>query len=82
MACMRMPLHALQHMRGAHADDQHLCTRVQVGVRDDRFQAVQTLRLIGYALASVGHPCRRLWDPEQPHAWLYGRAHARMCAAL
>jgi hypothetical protein len=34
---------------------------LQVPVRDDRFLAVNTLRLIGYLLNSTGSPCRALW---------------------
>lgn len=54
---------------------------LQVPVRDDRFLAVNTLRLIGSLLNSTGSPCRALWDPEDPLKWMYGRYDKTMCVA-
>lgn len=53
-----------------------------VAPRDDRFLAINTLRLIGYLLDGLGSPCKALWDPDDPLAWVYGREVPKtMCAA-
>jgi hypothetical protein len=51
----------------------------QVAVRDDRFQAVNVLRFMGFLLHLRGFPCPELWDPEEPLKWLYGPYHKAMC---
>lgn len=48
-------------------------------VRDDRFLAVQTFRLIGYLLYSAGYPCTPLWDLADPFRKMYGRHDKAMC---
>ncbi len=52
---------------------------LQVAARDDRYQAIQTFRLIGYILANVGYPCSALWDPQQPLDMHYGPYEKAMC---
>jgi hypothetical protein len=49
---------------------------------DDRFRAVQALRLVGYALAAKGWPCAPLWDPQQPQRDMYGAYSEAICAGL
>jgi len=51
----------------------------QVAPRDDRFQAVRTLRFIGYLLSRAGYPCSRLWDPDDPLRDDYGRYDRVIC---
>eukprot|EP00878_Enallax_costatus_P030244 GHUV01032913.1.p1 GENE.GHUV01032913.1~~GHUV01032913.1.p1 ORF type:complete len:267 (+),score=68.73 GHUV01032913.1:478-1278(+) len=54
----------------------------QVRARDDRFQAVNTFRLLGYLLFTVSYPCPQLWDPQDPLKDMYGRYDKTMCAQL
>jgi hypothetical protein len=52
---------------------------LQLPVRDDRFRAMQTFRLMGYLLNSAGFPCPALWDPANPLEWKYGTYHRKIC---
>lgn len=54
----------------------------QVPCYDDQFEAVNTLRFIGYLLAQQGFPCAALWDPKQPTKWMYGHYEHALCVAF
>eukprot|EP00882_Tetradesmus_deserticola_P027522 GHRQ01030502.1.p1 GENE.GHRQ01030502.1~~GHRQ01030502.1.p1 ORF type:complete len:138 (+),score=6.59 GHRQ01030502.1:63-476(+) len=54
---------------------------LQVPVWDDRFRAVQALRLVGYMLSAAGFPCPVLWDPQDPPKKMYGRYDKTICAS-
>eukprot|EP00879_Flechtneria_rotunda_P005094 GHRR01005372.1.p1 GENE.GHRR01005372.1~~GHRR01005372.1.p1 ORF type:complete len:506 (+),score=128.62 GHRR01005372.1:75-1592(+) len=56
-------------------------TQQQVPVRDDRFLALQTFRLLGYLLSIAGYPCSALWNSVDPMKQAYGSYDKRMCVA-
>ncbi len=61
------------------ADTNYRTIHRQAAPRDDRFQAVRALRLIGYMLARAGFPCPQLFDPAAPQRDDYGRHDRVMC---
>lgn len=61
---------------------QDIYTGVMVPLEDNRFDAVNTLRLIGYVLNVAGYSCTSLFDAANPTAWLYGEYNNIMCSPL
>lgn len=50
---------------------------------DSHFDAMNTLRFIGYAMyQSAGYTCKGLWDPAEPNVWEYGFYQDKLCQPL
>ncbi|KAK3266237.1 hypothetical protein CYMTET_25126 [Cymbomonas tetramitiformis] len=49
--------------------------------RDRRFDAVHTLRYIGYVLHSIGYTCDELYDPDNQYRDIYGPYQQELCEA-